>query len=377
MGQRGLVIIYDPHALMQFLEFYCMGDYEAEWDALCLPKEDGKEEMHSYCERAGVFQNIYRGELEYKNLPVRSKLKLFLSMAFYCLTGRRKKYCKKTFNQYVQNIYEYDIFAANIDTGFVSGMIASFGKEKTVIYFEDGIADYSVHRKRWQSHYKMISFENLQSVLVARLGYCGKGFTYLTQTKDTIKYCSAKHALTYTNYKEIRQFSMDDAALTKFKTLQSLVYPQLKEMNIDARTAVVFTDPVELDCEDWEEYVDKFINIICRKHDRILLKCHPRESVEKYSFPDSVHVEVVPRDIPAELILPYLNGNDCYFMFPDSIIIGMKPYNLNITIIYSEYVYNQINNKERIYDNMLDDAIKVIKHRCDKFVKGQYSIISI
>ena len=38
--RRGLVIIYDPHALMQFLQFYCMKDHsEIEWDVLCLPKE--------------------------------------------------------------------------------------------------------------------------------------------------------------------------------------------------------------------------------------------------------------------------------------------------------------------------------------------------
>ena len=33
--QRGLVVIYDPHALMQFLQFYCMDNHrDIEWDVL-------------------------------------------------------------------------------------------------------------------------------------------------------------------------------------------------------------------------------------------------------------------------------------------------------------------------------------------------------
>ena len=50
--KKGLVVIYDPHALMQFLQFYCMGNHsEIEWDVLCLPKDDGKQEMDVFCEK--------------------------------------------------------------------------------------------------------------------------------------------------------------------------------------------------------------------------------------------------------------------------------------------------------------------------------------
>lgn len=372
MKQRGLVIIYDPHALMQFLQFYCMGDYEAEWDALCLPKEDGEEEMHSYCDRTGVFKNIYIGESEYKNLSVKFKLKLFVPMMFYSVTGQRKKYCKKTLNQYVDNISAYDILAANTETGFVSGMLASFGKEKTVIYFEDGIGDYFIYRKRWKSLYRTGSFENLQCVLMARLGYFGKGFTYLTPTRDAIKYCSIKEEVVYRNYKEIRQFTMDSIALEGFRMLLDRTYPELKNLEIDGKTAVAFTDPVELDCDDWKEYVDKFVSTLCTKYNRIILKCHPRESIDKYSFPENVKVEIISKDIPAELILPYLKGNDCYFMYPNSILVSANSYKLNINIIFSEYINRQISKK------MLGcteyDSIKTL---CNRFVKGKYNIIRI
>ncbi len=373
LKQRGLMIIYDPHALMQFLQFYCMGDYEAEWDALCLPKENGEEEMHLYCKQVGIFRNIYIGKTEYQNLSVRAKFKLFIPMVLYGISGQRKKYCTYTLNKYIENVNNYNILAANTESGFISGMIASFGKEKTVIFFEDGIADYIFYRNRWKSNYRANSFENLQSVLMARLGYFGKGYTYLKPTKETIKYCSAREELLYKNYKEVREFSMDSTALKKFKELSDRVYHGLENFHIDDQTAIVFTDAVENDYDlNWEEYVDKFIKVICQKHDKILLKCHPRENVEKYSFPNNVTVEMIPRDIPAELILPYLHKNDCYFMMPDSILINMQSYDLKIHIVHSEYIQEGIKQKYLFLAE--PNSAETF---CERFVKGHYDIIRI
>lgn len=372
MKRKGLVIIYDPHALMQFLQFYSMEDYKAEWDALCLPKEDGEEVMHSYCEKTGIFKNIYIGESEYKNLSLANKLKLFIPMVLYSVTGQRKRYCKKTLDRYVSNIDDYNILVANTETGFVSGMLASFGGEKTVVYFEDGIGDYFINRKRWQSYYRRGSFENFQCVLMARLGYFGKGFTYLKPTKDAIKYCSVKEEVLYRNYREIRQFSLDASAQVRFRNLLSRVYPELGKIKIDDKTAVAFTDPIEIDCDDWKEYAEKFVDILCQKHSKILLKCHPRESLDKYIFPTNVSVEMVPKDIPAELLLPYLNKNDCYFMFVSSILLNMKPYDLNINIVFSEYINGQIDQK--VFGCTDYNSVKRL---CDRFVKGQYHIIKI
>lgn len=372
MKVRGLAVIYDPHALMQFLQFYCMGDYEAEWDALCLPKEDGKEEMYSYCKQTGIFKKIYKGESEYKNLSIAQKLKLFIPMVLFYIMGQRKKYCKKTLNQYVENINRYEILVANTEMGFISGMLASFGKEKTVIYFEDGAGDYMFYRRRWKSIYRIGSFENFQSIFMARMGYFGKGYTYLKPTRDTIKYCSVMDELLYKNYKEIRQFSMDTAMQKKFTELLDKVYPQLANLKIDEETAIAFTDPVELDCEDWEGYVEKFIKELCRTHTKVLLKCHPREDVEKYFFAESVKMEVIPRDIPAEVILPYLNKNDCYFMFPNSILINIKLYDVKIYVLYSEYIYRQLRKKTFFFN-----SIESTREFCDRFVKDQCIVMSI
>ncbi|MCM1498446.1 MAG: alpha-2,8-polysialyltransferase family protein [Clostridium sp.] len=372
MGKRGLVIIYDPHALMQFLQFYCMGDYVAVWDALCLPKEDGKEEMHSHCERTGVFQNIYTGESEYKSLSVSAKFKLFIPMVWFSITGRRKKYCRQTLNQYVGNVDKYDILAANIDTGFISGMLASFGREKEVIYFEDGIGDYSIYRKHWRPYCSAGFFEDLQCVVMARLGYFGKCFTYLKPTKDTIKYCSIREELRYRNYKEIRQFQLNPNMLLKFRGVLNQTYPELSNLMIDEKTAIAFTEPIEPDCDEAKEYADRFVRVICQKHTRVLLKCHPRENVDKYLFPENIAVEVVPKDIPAELLFPYINGNACYFMFANSVLLGVGPYNLDVNIVYLKDINNEGYQK---YQNIVDyDGIKAL---CDRFIKNQYNMIGM
>ncbi len=372
MRTRGLVVIYDPHALMQFLQFYCMEDYEAEWDVLCLPKEDGKEEMSLYCEQTGIFKKIYKGESEYKNLPILKKIKLFVPMVLSSITGRRKNYCKKTLNQYVGNIDRYEILVANTEMGFISGMLASFGKEKTVVYFEDGSGDYMFYRKRWKSIYPIKSFDNFQSIFMARLGYFGKGYTYLKPTRDAVKYCSVIEELLYRNYKEIRQFSMDNVMQKKFTELLDKIYPQLSSLTIDEQTAIAFTDPVEFDCEDWKGYVDEFIKEICKRHTKVMLKCHPREDVSKYSFPENVKLEIVPRDIPAEVILPYLNKNDCYFMFPNSILVNIKLYDVKICVLYSEDIYKQINKKYFFFNDI--DGVRAF---CERFIKDKYTVKSI
>lgn len=368
MKNRGLVVIYDPHALMQFLQFYCMGDYEAEWDVLCLPKENGKGEMCPYCEKAGIFHNVFEGEIEYQKLSTVRKLKIFFAMFIYALAGQQKKYCKRTLNQYVGNIDNYNILAANTESGFVSGMLASFGKEKTVVYFEDGMADYRFVRKRWKSNYKYNIFTDFQCVIMARLGYFGKGYTYLKTTKDTIKYCSIKKELLYQNYKEIREFSMNSNMLAEFRLIINRVYPELIKLRIDPEAAILFTDTNDSGFKDWDEYVKQFIQIICQSHKKLVLKCHPREDMSEYHFPLSISVEIIPKDIPAELLLPYLNGNACYFMIPNSILLNMRIYNLKANILYFKPMYEV---------EVPGIDLSKVKEICERFAKNQYNIIDI
>ena len=168
--QRGLVVIYDPHALMQFLQFYCMDDHkEIEWDVLCLPKEDGKQEMDGYCEKTGIFKRIFTSDVEFQRLSIVNKLKLFIPMLFYALFGKQKSIIRKIYNTMVDDVDAYDYYAANTESGFMTGMLASFAPEKTTVYFEDGAADYMIDRKKNQSIFKKGSFLDFQCILYHKL----------------------------------------------------------------------------------------------------------------------------------------------------------------------------------------------------------------
>lgn len=371
MRKRGLVIIYDPHALMQFMQFYCMGDFEAEWDALCLPKENGETDMQPYCEKLGLFGTIYTGNTEYMNLALWDKLKLFVMLGFFSVTGRRKACCKRILNQYVGNVDEYDILASNTENGFISGMTASLGEEKEVVYFEDGAGDYIFYRHKWQSIYKFGSFEAFQCVIMSRLGYCAKGFTYLKPTMNCYKYASVKGEVLYRNYKEIRQFVLDNVAQGKYQKLLERIYPNLESFHIDEDMVVVFTEVIEDAADDYEEYVKQFVDIVCANSKNILLKRHPRER-KTYAFPKDVKVTEVPANIAAEIIFPYLRGKRCYLMSANSLLLNMDMYNIEPIIIFSKYINEQIRNNVATYPDRSG-----MEAMCRRFLNDRYCFVDI
>lgn len=366
---RGLAVIYDSHALMQFLMVYCKGDFDTKWDVLCLPKEDGKEEMSQYCEKLGIFDNIFIGKTEYKSISTASKLELFMSMFFAAVVGKQKKICIKTLNSYVGDCSVYDYFITNSENGFVSGMLALLGKEKTVIYMEDGIGDYTIPRKKWKSWYNFTNVMNFQCIIMARMGYFGKGFTYLKTTKDAIRYASVPEELMEKHFKEIRSLQLSSEEVKRLNSLVSIIFPQINSIEINADTAVVFTDLSEGDNYADESYIHGFIAALESMHKDILVKCHPRELTEKYVFSPDVNARFVDRNIPAELLLPRLTTQKCYFMLPNSIIVNMKPYNLKAIILCTEKTFEMAKGHDY---GTSEDKIEAF---CRRFLDDNFEIV--
>lgn len=370
--KRGLVIIYDPHALLQFINFYCMHEYDIKWDALCLPKENTKDDIHLHCEQTGIFENVYCGNVEYKCLGLFKKGVAFLNMLCLFLIHKQSLYCKKELSKYIGDIEQYDVFAAQTETGFLSGMLALLAKEKTVVYFEDGAGDYIHNRYRWRSVYDIWSPMNLQCVIMARMGYFGKGYTYLNSTCNTLKYASRPEELLYKNYRAIHQMDSGDTITEAMKEILERTYPELSNLKsrISDKTAIVFSDPIKDECSDCDEYIEDFYKYITERHEDILLKAHPREKAGDYTIPEGVYR--IDSDIPAEVILQYLRGNTCYFMMPNSIMIAMRGYDVNIIVLYSQSILDQINRTEeymRDYESM--------DNYCSRFLKDNYDIISL
>lgn len=368
--KRGLFVCYDPHALMQFLQFYCMNDFPAEWDVLCLPVENGEEYMHTYCEKTGMFRNIFVGNVEYIKLPAVKKFCLFLSMFFSAILGMRKKYCTKILNEYVRDINDYDILCANIDTGFISGMLASFAKEKDVIYFEDGAADYMIKRSKWKnSGFPLFSFTNLQCVLMAWLGYFAKGHVYFKPTKYCYKYVTNKDALEYRNFKEVREFLLDNKSLRTYQNFIKILYPELDNFIIPKDSVIFFTDPLSDLLDDYEKYVNKLIDAISERFKTVVIKKHPRDTTD-YQFPPDVEVTILNGQIPGEVFFPFMKDNVCCFNEVSSVIIGLKPFVSKI-IIYHIKDFDTIKLKQHT-------STKVEKKEyLEKFVTNKYEIFDI
>jgi len=371
--QRGLVVIYDPHALMQFLQFYCMDNHrDIEWDVLCLPKEDGRQEMDGYCEKTGIFNRIYVSDVEFKSLSIMKKLKLFIPMMFYALFGKQKTIVRKIYNSMVEDIDAYDYYAANTESGFMSGMMASFAKEKKTVFFEDGSADYLIERKKWKSYYKNLSFDNFQCILMAKLGYFGKGYTYFEPTKNCYKYASIPEELSYKNYRQIFRFELDEDQNEHYKALLNKLYPEVDEYkNIPSGCNLVFTIPLSPDNAYKNEFVEKFQEYINTHSTEIYLKRHPRDT-QQYTFSDRVTVHEIPQNIPAEVIFPYFKGNYCYMMEPDSLLLNMSSFDFYVNVLFcQEYV----SEERRLHDNWR--CKEAFDSYCKRFVKDKYEITDL
>ena len=369
---KGLVIIYDPHALMQFLQFYCMGDFEAEWDALCFPLENEREVMHEYCKKTAIFHRIYRGGIKFQNLSLIKKLGYFIQMLLFSILGKRKDYCKKIFNKYVDNVDKYDFFAANSENGFISGMIASFGEEKTSIYFEDGVGDYIEKREKNHSCYKRWSFQDMQCVFMAKLGYFGKGYTYLEPTKYCYKYASNPQELAYKNYKEIRKFDLTNEALNRFRNIIERVYPELILLkNRSTDSTFVFTTPLDSNNSFSEEYKRRFIEYINQHAKEIYLKRHPSE-LTPLLFSEQVKVHHINNNIPAEVLFSYISNNSCYMMEPDSLLINMGIYNISVIILYFDSYEQEMKKTITTWHDR-----KKFETFCNRFMKNRYKFLEI
>ena len=373
MKKKGLVIIYDPHALMQFLQFYCMNDHsEIEWDVLCLPKDDGEQEMDGFCEKTGIFKNIYKNDTEFKRISIAKKIGLFVPMFFYALFGKQKKMCIKIFNSMVDDISAYDYYAANTESGFMAGLMSSFAKEKHTVYFEDGSADYNIERKKNQSIFNKWSFMNFQCVLMAKLGYFGKGYVYFEPTKYCYKYASIPEELAYKNYKEIYKFELNDEENEKYKDLLKKVYPELEQYEIiNKGSCLAFTIPITADNNFGEDYIIKYQDYINNHAKEVYLKKHPRDN-HIYEFSDNIVFHEIPQDIPAEMIFPYFNGCECYMMEPDSLLINMSSFDLFINVLYYK-TYTDEENKLFAFSFTREFE----EEYCKRFIGDKFQIIEL
>lgn len=372
--KKGLVVIYDPHSLHQFIWYKCTYGLEKRWDALCLPNDYMGMYMDTYCNRAGVFDQIFTGTINYIQLPMKEKAMLFAKMCFYYIIGKRRRCCKKILDEYVGDIDNYDELIAICDTGFVSGLFALLGKEKKVVYLDDGAGEYN-KRSRWKNAYKISSGVYWQSFFMACMGYGCKGRFYFGPTKWCYKYSAVTSEMKYTNYKEmLNLFDMSSTDISLYEDLLNRIYPDIKKLDFESAEAIFFTDPMSAFWENYQKYVDECIRYIGNRYKSIIIKKHPKDTAT-YDFGSDVKVQIVDNEIPAELILDRIKGKNIVFNCISSIIIFMRPYKYKFEILYSDKMYE--GSIRSSVSKMKYVPYEKVLNYCEKFAKGYYKIVNI
>ncbi len=345
--QKGLVIVYDPHNLYQFLWYYCNAGKTMSWDALCLPNDKKGEYMHPYCERTSVFSNVYYYDDTFKSISAIKKFITFIQMLGYYVCGQKRRYCHKLINRYV-NWNEYDQVVILTCVGLVSGACAALSDEKEVVILEDGISDYR-ERNKFIERKHIKSLYHWQGFILSRMGYCCPGWFYFKPEKNCIKYSSRPDKMKEGIYKEIRQLYNQEG--TDDKLLKSIVdntYPQLKNINFNSIDAVFFSIPLSDHVMETEQYEKKIENYISTKYNSLMIKRHPRDDME-YHFSD-INIIEVDSSIPAEVLMPYLKNAEVVMCESCSTIMYAHPYNLKCIVLvlngyYEESVAEGVDSK--------------------------------
>lgn len=336
--KKGLVIIYDPHNLYQFIWYYCNVGKMLNWDALCLPNDRRGEYMHSYCDATGIFETVYKYDDGFKSAGVSRKIRVFAKMLIYYVLGQRKKYCKKLINQYVSwDAYEQVVILTCV--GLVSGACAALSDEKDIIILEDGGSDY-LERKKWIGWKNIKSLYHWQGFILSHMGYCCPGWFYFEPEKNCIKYSSRPDRMNQDNYKEIRQ--LYDSYGTNQDMLEEIVnktYPQIKDIDFGEIDAVFLSIPLSDHVNEVEKYKRKLENYLSDKYRSILIKRHPRDEMD-YVFKNTLLIDV-DGTIPAEALMPYLRNMDVYMCESCSTVMYAKAYNLKCIVLILDGYYEE------------------------------------
>ena len=330
---KGLAIIYDPHNLYQFLWYYCTYGSEKKWDALCLPNGFKGQYMDAYCEKSGVFENIYSDDKDFLAVSTGQQFKIFLQMFGYAIIGQQKRFCRKFLNKYV-NIDEYDEINVMTDVGLVSGLAVGLGKQKKVIIMEDGVGDYLP--RTYKNLFKdFFALHTWKGFLLSFLGYSNIGHVFpLRSTKYCIKYSSHPDIMKYTRYSHLNKlYDFTATNMAVFNPAVESIYGAISKFNFDTYDAVVFTEPLEDYFANTKPYYNLLEKYISENTNNILIKKHPREKWD-FTFSDNIRVDYFDQSIPAEVMIPYLKNKMLIFAPSSSIMLYLDSEANSVRCLY-------------------------------------------
>ena len=362
MSKKGLVLVYDPHNLLQFIWYYATYGKDKKWDAFCLPNADKGEYMSEYCKKSEIFENIIRDEKEFLNAPLVEQMKIFSKMLGFAVIGKQEDFCKKMLSQYV-NLNEYDEFVVLADVGLISGMIIALSNHKKVVILEDGTGDYVI-RSNKNIIKNITSFANWQGYLLSKMGYSNVGHVYpLKPTKNCIKFSSHPETMPYQAYeKHEKLFDFRNTDMLLYDEIINKVYEKITTYDFEEFDTVLFTCNLADFVKYTGELQKRTEDYVSIKSKNILLKKHPRDSMA-YDFSNCVEVD---QSIPAEVMLSKIKGKKIIFMQATSIMLYMNSNEYDSECLYYDNLYDESLRETtfRNYstENELIDSLKKFKY---------------
>ena len=361
MERKGLAVIYDPHNLFQFVWYFCNQNSGKRWDALCLPNGQMGEYMGESCEKASIFEQIYRYNISYENMKPIKKICIFLNMFLYAIIKKQETMCYKIIEKYV-NPDLYDEIVILTDSGIVSGACMGLAEYKKVVILEDGVSDTLQRHERFQWG-DVLKTYHLQGYILSKLGYACPGHHYILKTShNCIKYYSNSDIMPFKGYKEIHQlFDMASIDQNQYNQILKRIYPQLEEFSFEDYDAIIFTSPLDDFTDECEKYIERVCDYLGKRYHGIMIKKHPRDRAE-YNFNDCKRICDINQTIPAELLFPFLSNIDIYFMSYTTMVMYLKSYNYKVSYFYLNNLYEESKKKNAAGEYYTEEKMEAFYH---------------
>ena len=344
MSKKGLLVLYSPQHLIQFIWYYCTYCKDKKWDALCLPNCFGAGNNKELCEKTGIFENVYYNDKYFLEASLKERFVQFSKMLGSFCIGKKQKYIKKFLSEYV-DLNEYDEINVLSDFAIISGAFVELSKEKKVVIMEDGNADYN--ERTFKNIYKKpLNVLNTEGFILALLGYANVAYLYpLRATRYCDKFSSRPDSMKYVDFRSINQlydFSSTNMAL--YERIVERTYGNVFKSDALQNTDVIlFTTPISDYTNNPEKYVALVGDYIAKNYNSVVVKKHPRDTGE-YGFAETVCF-YIPQTIPSEVLFPYLVGKKLIFLEPSSMLLNV-PKNSDVECLFLKNL-----REESVLDN--------------------------
>lgn len=343
MKKKAVLILYSPRELLEFLWYYCTYGKEYEWIAVCALYGKVADHQVEVCERLGIFSKVLKDDRDFMGMGMVAKLKLFLKMGVYFLTGQRQRMCRKIIREAVGDI-DYELAVISCDYGILPGAFLCEAKEKKIVILEDGVGDYE---KRY-SYLRIRSVRNINDIagyLLAKMGYANTAFRYtMYNTRFCMKFSLYPENLKYREYRSIEQLNN-----MEHPNFDKSLYQNLKDKVISTEKdyvgdAVLFTTTFYNLVKEHECVVTEVINYINKnyKGKTLILKKHPRDEHD-YKFDEDVNVVQIDKNLPAELLEKRLKVSAYIYMYPSNTMLSYQKHNDKILVLY----FSKLEEKSR------------------------------